>query len=334
MENHGHIELTSSEISTLWTAYQSDTMAVCGLKHFLVHVEDESIKELLEEILSTINVHIKRLTDFFHKENYPVPQGFTNQDVNLSAPRIFSDKLYLEYAYNMTIMSMATYSVALAVAVRKDVADYFGENLVIAKDLHRKAKKLSLEKGTFIRPPVLPKPNQIDFVKKESFLAGWFADRRPLLGVEITNLVFNAKRNAVGHAVITGFSQLAKSKEIRKFFERGSAIARKHVEIFSSILHEENLHEGTLLMAPEVTDSTESPFSDKLMLFLVTSLIASGIGQYGISMSASPRRDLGAHYSRLIAEITTYADDGANIMIGNGWMEQPPMAADRKGLAE
>ncbi len=334
MENHHHIELTAAEISTLWTAYQSDKMAVCGLKHFLVQVKDEEIKALLEEILSTVQVHIERLTDLFHKEGYPVPQGFTEQDVNLSAPRIFSDKLYLEYAVNMTTMSMATYSMGVAVVAREDIADYFGENLVIAKDLHRKAKKLSLEKGTLIRTPTVPKPKQIDFVKKQSFLAGWFADRRPLLGTEITNLVFNAKRNAVGQAVITGFSQVAKSKEIRKYFERGRVIAGKHTEIFSSILHEENLHEGTLLMTSEVTDSTESPFSDKLMLFLVTTLIASGIGQYGTSMSVSPRRVLAAYVTRLFARITKYAEDGANIMIDNGWMEQPPMAADRKGLAK
>src|SRR5690625_1590323 len=215
MDNHDHIELTAAEISTLWTAYQSDTMAVCRLKHFLVHVEDEDIKELLEEILSTVNVHIERLTDFFHKEDYPVPLGFTEQDVNLSAPRLFSDKLYLEYAINMSVMSMATYSIGTAVVAREDVSDFFAENLVTSKDLHRKAQKLSLEKGTYLRAPVIPKPKQVDFVKKQSFLAGWFADRRPLIGTEITNLVFNAKRNAVGQADITGVSEVAKSKEIR-----------------------------------------------------------------------------------------------------------------------
>src|SRR5690625_545543 len=141
MANHDHIELTAAEISTLWTAYQSDTMAVCGLKHFLTHVDDEDIKALLDEILSTMYVHIERMTELFYKEDYSVPQGFTEQDVNLSAPRIFSDRLYLEYAVNMTIMSMATYSIAVSVVARQDVADYFAENLVIAKDLHRKAKK-------------------------------------------------------------------------------------------------------------------------------------------------------------------------------------------------
>jgi nitrogen fixation protein len=34
-----------------------------------------------------------------------------------------------------------------------------------------------------------------------------------------------------------------------------------------------------------------------------------------------------------MAEILQYAEDGANIMIDNGWREQPPQAPDRDQLA-
>jgi hypothetical protein len=39
-------------------------------------------------------------------------------------------------------------------------------------------------------------------------------------------------------------------------------------------------------------------------------------------------------YTRLIGELLNFSDDGANIMINHGWMEQPPEAADRKKLAK
>jgi hypothetical protein len=87
-------------------------------------------------------------------------------------------------------------------------------------------------------------------------------------------------------------------------------------------------------MTSEVTNSTVSPFSDKLMMFHIAGLIASGIAQYGISISVSPRRDIGVMYTRLMAEIAKYSEDGANIMINNGWMEEPPKAADRDELAK
>lgn len=335
MDNQKHkVELTSAEISSLWATYQEETLARCGIEFFLTHIDDEQIREILEHTLMLTKGRIEKINRFFVSEDYPIPQGFTEQDVNLHAPRLFLDKLYLKYILNMTKIHIATFGLALMNVVRSDIIAFYSEVLKEAQDLHIRAKELSKEKGIYIRAPYIPKPKQIDFVKKENFLAGWIGDRRPLLGMEIANLVFNAKRNALGQAVITGFSQVAKSKEVRRYFERGREIAGKHLEVFSSILHEDYLSDGALLMTSEVTDSTEAPFSDKLMLSLIIALISSGIGEYGASISTSPRRDLGVHYTRLMAEIGTYSDDGAEILINNGWMEQPPMAVNRKGLAK
>ena len=62
-------------------------------------------------------------------------------------------------------------------------------------------------------------------------------------------------------------------------------------------------------------------------------MIAAGLGNYGISMSSSSRSDLSIMYARLLAEVGQYADDGAKMMIANGWMEAPPQAEDRNKLA-
>jgi hypothetical protein len=43
---------------------------------------------------------------------------------------------------------------------------------------------------------------------------------------------------------------------------------------------------------------------------------------------------LAADYIRLTAEIAAFAEDGLNIMIDNGWLEQPPQATDRDKLAK
>lgn len=336
MENNQNpdISLMSAEVSGLWVTYQKETVAICGLDFFLMHIDDEQIRELLEQALTNSKRRKERIIQFFKGENYPIPQGFTDQDVNLKAPRLFSDKLYLEYVLNMTKLNIAAFGLALMNVARSDVMNFFSDELKEAQRLHIQSKELAKEKGVYIRAPKIPQPKQVEFVKKESFIAGWLGDRRPLLGVEITSLIFNAKRNALGQAVITAFSQVAKSKKVRQFFERGRDISRKHFEVFASILHDDYLSDGTFVMTSEVTDSTEAPFSDKLMMSFITTLIASSIGEYGASMSTSPRRDLGVQYTRLMAEITTYSDDGAEILIENGWMEQPPMAANRKDLAK
>lgn len=334
MENKRDVELTSPEIADLWVAYQGDSMEIRVIKYLLVHVDNDDIREVLEYALKLSEQHIQKLTEIFKGENYPVPQGFTEHDVNFDAPRLFTDKLYLLYILNMSKYGLATYSLALSNSERSDVIQYFTTCLNEVEKLHSWTKELAKEKGVLTRAPHIPKPEQIDFVKDHSFLSGYIGKQRPLLGVEIGSLVYNAKRNALGQAVITGFSQVVQDKEVRKYFERGREIAGKHLEIFSSLLNEDYLSAGTTNLTSEVTDSTVAPFSDKLMMFQITTLIASGIGQYGLSMSTSPRHDLGMKYSRLAAEIAKYSNDGAKILIDNGWMERPPEAADRKGLAK
>jgi hypothetical protein len=266
-------------------------------------------------------------------ENHPIPVGFTDQDVDIEAPRLFSDSIILFYMMNMGRLGLTGESLLFSLSARDDIAAFYSECLAQSKELVDKGRKLAIHKGLFIRPPYLPTPNQVDFVKKQSFLNGWFGDRRPLLGIEIANLVYNTERNALGEALIIGFSQVVRSKEVRQYMIRGREISGKHFEVFSSVLQDEYLSSAKNVTS-EVTDSTMPPFSDKLMMFHIAGLVASAIGQYGASMATSPRRDLGTMYTRLIAEIVKYSEDGANIMIDNGWMEQPPIAADRDELAK
>jgi hypothetical protein len=153
-----------------------------------------------------------------------------------------------------------------------------------------------------------------------------------LLSLEVTHLFDNTQRNALGLATLMGFSQVTNSQKVGQFMVRGKEIASKHVEIFGSILRENDLS-VPMTSDFDVTDSTVSPFSDKLMMFHTTALIAIGMAYYGTSMSTSVRRDISVQYSRLIQEIGKYSEDGANLMIENGWMEQPPQAADRDALA-
>jgi len=334
MEYNEHANLTAAEISSLWTDYQSYTMIGCGIKIFLEKVDDKDIRLLLEDTLTFAEGQITLLQTFFEKENYPLPHGFTEEDINRSAPRLFSDKLYLELLTQLCELTIMLIPSSLVVAEREDVMTYYEETIKKMKELNRRLKTCSKEKGIHTPMPKLPKPNQIDFVNKQSFMTGWFGTRRPLLGTEISNLVTNIKQNTLGQAVIMAFSQVAQSKELRRYFERGRDIAGKHIRSLSSILQKEYVSAGTTSMVSEVTDSKTAPFSDRLMLHLITLFISYSIGRYGMSITNTPRHDISFQYTRLIVEIMNYSDDGADILIDNAWLEQPPIAANRKDLAK
>lgn len=333
MDTGKNIRLTAAEISQLWGSYQNDTLAICMLRYFLNHVEDTEIRPLLQHALDLSQAHIPKLTAFFQEEGNAVPQGVTEDDVNESAPRLFSDTYMLMYMQQVGKLSLNAYSVAVANATRQDLHNYFSECLREYAELHTMANDLLLAKGLYVRPPYIPPQESVSFVDSTKFLTGWFGKRRPLLSLEISNLFENAQRNALGVSTLIGFSQVARSKEVTNYLIRGKEIAAKHVEIFGSILREDDLP-NPMTWDSEVTKSTTPPFSDKLMTVATTGLIGIGIGYYGTSMATSMRADINTHYVRLTGEIGKYSLDGAKLMIKNGWLEQPPMQADRDKLAK
>ncbi|GIO25390.1 DUF3231 family protein [Ornithinibacillus bavariensis] len=334
MEIEHNPRLTSVEISHIWNAYVNDSQSACVLKYFMNCTEDSNVKEVVQFGLNISETHLKKLKVIFEKEKFPIPIGFNeNEDVDVHAPRIFSDSYILNYMRDFAAIGMNAYGTALGFAAREDVYEYFSTCFTETNKLHRIAKNLMLEKGTYVRGPYIQPPEKSEYVKKQSFLTGWFGERRPLTAMEIASIYANIQRNVLGASTMVAFSQIAQSKEVKNYTMRGKQIASKHLEVFNSILNEDNLP-TPMSWASEVTSSTAYVFSDKLIMYHTASLISVSLGHYGIALAGSMRRDLSTHFVRLSSEILKYSEDGANIMIDNGWLEQPPRATDRDALAD
>ncbi|WP_243300352.1 DUF3231 family protein [Bacillus litorisediminis] len=327
-----HIPVDSAELANLWTSYMNDSMLLRIFQHFRQHLEDPEIQPLLHYAIELSSNHLKKIEEIFNEENIPVPIGFTEDDVDLSAPRLYTDTFVLNYLTNIGKFLANIYTVALANSSRADIRTFYTDCTTSSTNLFNRSMEILLSKGIHSRPPIIPAPKNVEFVQEQSFLAGWFGERRPLTTIEIMDLFFNLKRNELGIWLLTGFSQSAKMEKVREYLVRGKQIAAKHVEIFGSVLRENNLP-VSMSADTGVTNSTISPFSDKLMMFHTTALIAAGIGFYGAAAGTSTRRDLSSHFIRLSAEIMKYAEDGANIMIQNKWLETPPQAPNHENSA-
>ena len=331
--NISNIRLTSIEIAGLWTGYVSDTMSNCVLKYFLKHVKDEDIKAVLQYAYSLTEEHIKKYKDIFQSEKMAILTGFTDEDVNLNAPRLFSDEFFINYIKYMTGVGLTNYSLIYTEVAREDIKQLYGEMINETIILDKKTDEVLLTKGIYHRPPYIPIPNEVDTVERQNFMTGFFGNKRPLTVIEITEIFVNAQTAAFSEALVMAFSQVAMSKEVRNSFIRGKDIAHKHTKILSDILIEEDLVSPTNWNT-QILETTESPFSDKLMMFHITNMFGSWMGYYGTGIAASQRRDLGAMYFRLMAEVSAFCEDGVNILIKHGWLEQPPTAPNRKTIAK
>ncbi|WP_102345124.1 DUF3231 family protein [Bacillus sp. Marseille-P3661] len=327
------IKLTAPEISSLWTQYLFDSMSICFIKYVLEHIEDHEIKDIYIKALGYSERHIQQIKDFFMGENFPIPYGFSDQDVNIKAPRLFQDPFYLYYMYIMSLQGITAYALSLSTSIRSDLRKYYITCNAEVTNLFEKTMETLLSKGLFSRPPVLTPPTSAEFVKHQSFLTGWFGQRRPLTAMEIGDITFNMNKMHLHVALKVGFSQVAESDKIRKYINRGIEISNKHLENFDDIFREEKLN-SPMSWQSQVTNSTTSPFSDKLLMYQVQLSTQIAVAFYGTALSVTSRRDLAFKYVTLTAELAKYAEDGANLMIDMGWLEEPPKASDRRELTK
>lgn len=328
------IPFTAAEISHTWTSYMNSSANICVFSYFIEKVEDDELRPVIQDTLDMVKRHLTQTKELLEKANYPIPLAFTDKDVNTTAPKLFTDGYMVQHVIQLCMLGMGASTVGLSNAAREDVHSYFTTAYRDYHKIHHNAVKIALEKGIYERPPFIPVPDKIDFVKKQNFLKGWFGERRPLLAEEISHLFSNTHQNIIGKHALMGFSQVAKAKEVRDYLLRGVDLAQKHINVLS-----ENL-EGNDIRMPQgsdmmVTDANNvSPFSDKLIMYYPTGMITLGIGFYGLSVSLTTRKDIASDYIRLSGEVLLYSEDGTNIMIENGWLEEPPRMVDREELAK
>jgi hypothetical protein len=330
-EKFTNIELTCTEIGGLWGVFIQESMSTCFLTYFLNHLQDEEIIPLTKEALQISQDRLDKIKKIFLAENFPLPAAFSEGDVNLAAPPLFHDVFTLSYLYMMNRLGMINYSYTASNNVRLDVLDFFTECIHTSTEMFGKAVKMMLSKGIYDRPPKMEYPKEIEFVQKGSFVSGIIGKKRPLNAIELSEIFFNIERNYFSILIMLGFAQVIKDKKLKDHIIKGKIISEKQISFFNNLLMEEDLL-GTVTVSMEVTDSTVSPFSDKLIMSMINVLNSVDISLISHALSVSMRTDLTARYSKIIAEVMMYAKDTFDIVVENKWLEQPPLVTNRKKL--
>lgn len=330
------VKLTSSEIASIWTSYMNDSMSKCVLRYFLSHVKDEDMREVVQFAYDLSANHIEILTDLFQEEQIPTPTGFTfDNDVNLNAPRMYTDMFMLTYINHMAKVGLLGYSGFLSMSARDDIRSYYRIGLTETSELFERSSKVLLSKGLFIRFPYISYPAKTDNIDSKKYLSGlnFFSKQRPLNAVEISHLSMNVQTNLIGSKLALSFAQATARENIRNWMLRGKDISQKHIKIFTKVLLNNDIN-PPISSDVCITDSTTPPFSDKLTMFHMSLLSAAGTGNYATAAAASQRSDLILNYERLSLEIALYTKEGANIVIKNAWLEQPPGTKDKEQLTK
>ncbi|RAS73256.1 DUF3231 family protein [Priestia endophytica] len=327
------LKLTSSEIGTLWAEYVNGTMTDVVNRYMFSIVEDESIKTIFEDAIKTFAKQKKQIVAFIENEGFPVPLGFTESDLNKGTEKLFTDIFCLNYLHIMTLHGLLGHTTALGVSVRKDLRDFYDSCNSDAKRMYHQTIELLLEKGNFQRDPLFYPATNPEFISSQDFTDGIFGKGRRLSAPEIISISVNLKKSIMAKTLSIAFSQVAQSKKVRKFLEESENTADKQIQTFSKIMHADNLPVPRS-WETEVTISTDSPFSDKLMLYHIGFLFQTAQAYHGTGLASAMRTDLITTYEGTILKNLMITKKWFDIMVKNKWLEQPPLAPNRKEIAK
>lgn len=328
--NSNSSNITASEVANLWNQYMGDSSSICFNTFFLHMVEDKQIKSILDQMLELSIKHLNQIASFFKESGFPIPKGFSlEEDVNLEAPRTVSDDFVVYYMEIMAIHGVTTYSLAVSSSEREDVRNYFILCSNEASDLLNKVIQLSKSRGQYSFSPQIPPPDEIGYVEKKNVVYDLFGNPKPLTATEITNLWFNLKKTILAKSAALSFSQFVESEEIRRFFKKVTEMEEKHIHALSEIMDKDHLPTPRSWDA-DLTTSTISPFSDRLIMFHQGFKFSAAIAYYGSGLGTSMRADIVATYSKIMFEVVKLANEWLSIMVKNHWLEKQPEAADRE----
>jgi hypothetical protein len=326
------LKLTSSEIGSLWGEFVNSTMTDVVNKYMFSIIEDEQIRAVFADAIETSKKQKEQISAFLKNEGFPVPIGFSESDFFNGKQRLFTDIFCLNYLHIMTLHGLLGHTTSLGVSVRKDLRLFYDSCDDDAKRMYHQTIELLLEKGNFQRDPLFYPAENPEFISSKDFTDGFFGKGRKLAATEIISISFNLKKSIMAKTLSIAFSQVAQTKEVRKFLSDSEKTADEQIKTFAKIMQADNLPVPKS-WETEVTTSTDSPFSDKLMLYHIGFLFQAAQNYHGTGLASAMRTDLVTTYEKTIIKNLIVTKKWFDLMVKNKWLEQPPLAPNRKEIA-
>ncbi|WP_099159124.1 DUF3231 family protein [Virgibacillus ndiopensis] len=327
------LKLTSSEIGSLWGEYINGTMSEIVNKYMLSIIEDKSIKAVFQDAIKMFEKQKKQIVTLLENEGFPVPFGFTETDLNKGTEKLFTDIFCLNYLHIMTLHGLVGHTTSFGVSIREDLRYFYDSCDNDGKRMYHQTIELLLEKGEFQRDPFIYPTKNPEWIINKDFIDGFIGKGRRLASTEIISISLSMKKSIMAKTLSIAFSQVAQTKEVRKFMTDSETIANSNIQSFSKIMYMDNLPVPKS-WETEVTTSTESPFSDKLMMYHIGFLSQVAQAYYGAGLASAMRADLITTYESTIFRNLKITKKWFNIMVQNRWLEQPPLAPNRKEIAK
>lgn len=323
MGNANSQSLTASELGYLWTGYSINEMSLWFLTVFQQHAQDQDVKNMYSYAIECTNELLAGRRRLLSNNGHSVPLGFSETDINLNSPPLFSDRFLSLYLYSGVQLGLEFHSRALAFSTREDVREYNQECLTSTTLLFNKVSEVVQSKSFYQRPPSLPPQNFPEKIQKTSYLNGWWGDSRPMNSMEMANLYLIMDVLLVMETLFMFFAQTSPSEDVKELMQKNVTVVKNQYHELAELLKKDNLP-IPFTYAAEIKGSASPVFSERIMVCHLAGLFGSLISEYGFSLGTVMKHDLVKTYTTQIGKTGSQAEKISRFLIEKGWLEKVP----------
>lgn len=318
-------KMNSSELGSLWTTYQKKTMILRILEYFIEKADEIEAKNLMSDLWEQLHPMVIELRTILESEGAAVPKGFTKEDVNLEAPKLWENGFDIMISRLLKEISMGMYALHLTTSYREDIVKFYKQLSEITEKHYNHFTQYLLKKSLLSRPTYVMMPKSTDYITDKQYMKGTniLGHKRPLNTVEFGTLYHAIESNITGLQLLKGFAQCAKDEDVQKYFTKGKELSKEIIKEDQNILLENSI-QSPATPGGTVTSSTMAPFSERLMLFCNFLLSSFSLGGQGFSSTFLWRNDLLTKTVKQAKDVIEYTREGTILMMSKGWLEEPP----------
>src|SRR5699024_6119921 len=172
---------------------------------------------------------VEELHTMIQAEGAAVPIGFTQEDVNLDAPRLYENGFDIMFSRVLKKISLSMYALHITTSYREDIVKLYMDIIDISKTYYNCFTQYLLEEGLLPRPNYISMPKSVGYITDKNYLKGTniFDNKRALNTVEFSYLYQTIEVNVTGMQLMTSFAQCAKHQEVQKYFTKGKELSKE-----------------------------------------------------------------------------------------------------------
>ncbi|MBN6888206.1 uncharacterized protein DUF3231 [Cytobacillus horneckiae] len=318
-------KMSAAELGALWMTFQSKTMIIRVLDYFIEKSVDQEARDLMSDLRDKLQQMVTEIIQMFAEEGAVIPNGFTKEDVHLDAPQLYENGFDIMLCRVLKEISMGSYVLHMTTAYRRDIIQLYRKLTNITQEYYDYFTTYLIENDYLSRPNYTLMPKTVDYIHNKSYMKGTniFGHKRDINTVEFGILYHTIETNITGMQLMKGFSQCSKDEEVRKYFTIGQELSKEIVRSTEDLLLESNI-KPPATPGGTVTNSTEAPFSEKMMIHCAFLLGGFSLGAQGFSESFILRNDVLTKTAVLGKDTYEFLLKGAKLMMSKGWLEEPP----------